>query len=170
MRADKRAQVVYYEKDLNIYPEIDELDFKIINLLISGYSNKEISEKVKIPLSTVQKRTRKIIRKGLITIRKEPDYKKLGFKTAFIHIYVANDNIYSIAEKFSKMDGVQSVSLHTGNSDILGFFLYKNTKQLMGLVSEIKGIEGIQRIAWSEEVYVIPSSKDNLLSVHSELK
>src|SRR5215831_13405007 len=111
MRADKRAQVVYYEKDLNIYPEIDELDFKIINLLISGYSNKEISEKVKIPLSTVQKRTRKIIRKGLITIRKEPDYKKLGFKTAFIHIYVANDNIYSIAEKFSKMDGVQSVSL-----------------------------------------------------------
>lgn len=40
----------------------------------------------------------------------------------------------------------------------------------MGIISEIKGIEGIQRIAWSEEVYIISSSKDNLLSMHSELR
>ena len=71
--------------------------------------------------------------------------------------------------QFSKMDGVQSVSLHIGNFDILGFLLYNNTKQLMGPVSGIKRIQGIKKVVWSEEVYTIPSKHDPL-SMHSELK
>jgi hypothetical protein len=41
---------------------------------------------------------------------------------------------------------------------------------LMGLVSEIKTIPGIEKVVWSEEVYTIPSSKHDPLSMHSELK
>lgn len=136
-----------------------------------GYDSKQIAEKVKVPLSTIQKRIRRIFDNGLISVRKEPNYKKLGFKTGIIYISINTDSIYAIAGIISKIDGVYSVSLHTGNPDILVFFLYKNTKQLIAIISEIKRIEGIARIAWSEEVIVLPAvKKENILSMHSELK
>jgi DNA-binding Lrp family transcriptional regulator len=170
MAGNMKNRSFIHELKTDLFPDIDELDLKLIKLLALGHTNNEIAEIERVPLSTVQKRTRSIIKRGIINIRYEPNYTKLGFKTGLIHICVSSDNVYEIAEKFSKIDGVQSVSLHVGNFDILGLFLYKNTKQLMGLVSEVKRIEGIEKIAWSEEVYTLPLSKHDPLSIHSELK
>jgi predicted transcriptional regulator len=76
---------------------INHVDLKLINLLVLAYSNKQITEK-KIPISTVQKRIKKIIENGFVD-KKEAIYKKLGLKSGLIYIYVANDIIYSIVEK-----------------------------------------------------------------------
>jgi DNA-binding NarL/FixJ family response regulator len=51
--------------DENINPEsdsklIDELDQKLMELLLKGYSNKKIASEAKSPLSTIQRRIRKI--------------------------------------------------------------------------------------------------------------
>lgn len=163
MVGNKKTRPYIQELNTNLFPNINELDLKLIKLIALGYTNNEIAEIERIPLSTVQKRTRRIIKDSFINIRYEPNYTKLGFKTGLIHVCVSNENTYEIAEKFSKMDGVQSVSLYIGNFDILAFLLYKNPKQLMGLVSEIKGIQATHQ-------YTIPSSKHDPLSMHSELK
>ena len=39
---------------------LDDIDMKIIELLTFGKSNKEISDKLVVPLSTIQRRTRKL--------------------------------------------------------------------------------------------------------------
>ena len=39
---------------------IDNMDMKVIELLTFGFNNKQISNKLKVPLSTIQRRTRKL--------------------------------------------------------------------------------------------------------------
>ena len=51
------------------------------------------------------------------------------------------------------MEGIISVAIHVGNSDILAEFVYVNADPLVDIISSIKKIEGIERIMWSQEMY-----------------
>ncbi|HET8793794.1 MAG TPA: hypothetical protein VFM31_08370, partial [Nitrososphaeraceae archaeon] len=58
-----------------------------------------------------------------------------------------------------------SVSVHVGNSDLVALFVYRESKDLVETMGEIKEIEGVDRILWSEEVYFIsPPSQKSLFS------
>ena len=69
------------------------------------------------------------------------------------------------------MDSVQAVSLHAGNSDIIGFFLYKNTQQVLGLIDEVKKIKGVGNIVWSK-VYTFTQMNhaSKMFVMHDELR
>jgi Lrp/AsnC family transcriptional regulator for asnA, asnC and gidA len=138
---------------------IDNIDIKIIELLTFGHSNKQISDKLEVPLSTIQRRTRKLGEKELIVTRTEPNYEKLGFKRGLIHIYLSKGEIDSVGQKLSKMRGIISASVHVGNSDLVGFFIYRNTKQLLKMTTDVKQIQGVEKVMWSEEVYSIKVDK-----------
>jgi len=138
---------------------MDSIDIKIIELLTFGHSNKQISDKLEVPLSTIQRRTRKLGEKDLIVTRTEPNYEKLGFKRGLIHVYLSKGEIDSVAQKLSKMRGIISASVHVGNSDLVGFFIYRNTKQLLKMTTDVKQIQGVENVMWSEEVYSIKVDK-----------
>ena len=138
---------------------IDDLDTKIIELLTFGYSNKQISDKLKIPLSTIQRRTRKLGEKELIVTRIEPNYEKLGFKRGLLHVYLNKGEVDSVGQKVAQMSGVLTTSVHVGNSDIVAFFIYRSTEQLLKLTSDVKRIPGVERVMWSEEVFSIAVDK-----------
>jgi Lrp/AsnC family transcriptional regulator for asnA, asnC and gidA len=138
---------------------IDSIDIKIIELLTFGHSNKEISDKLQVPLSTVQRRARKLGEKELIVTRTEPNYEKLGFKRGLIHVYLSKGEIDSVGQKISKMRGILSASVHVGNSDLVGFFIYRNTKQLLKMTTDVKQMQGVDKVMWSEEVYSIKVEK-----------
>jgi DNA-binding Lrp family transcriptional regulator len=59
---------------------IDDLDLKLLDLLARGNDNKLISAIVNVPLSTIQRRTRKLFEKGLVHSRIELDYRKMGLR------------------------------------------------------------------------------------------
>ena len=138
---------------------IDDIDIKIIELLTFGHSNKQVSDKLGVPLSTVQRRTRKLGEKELIVTRTEPNYEKLGFKRGLIHVYLSKGEIDSVGLKLSKMSGIISASVHVGNSDLVGFFIYRTTKQLLKMTTDVKQIPGVEKVMWSEEVYSIKIDK-----------
>jgi len=138
---------------------IDSMDMKVIELLTFGFNNKQISNKLKVPLSTIQRRTRKLGEKELILTKTEPNYEKLGFKRGLIHIYLSKGEIDSVGLALSKMKGIISASVHVGNSDIVGFFIYRNTRQLLKMTSDVKEIPGVEKVMWSEEVYSLPIDK-----------
>jgi hypothetical protein len=60
--------------------KIDELDAKMMNLMVQGHPNKEISKRLKVPLSTVQRRSRYLIAKGSISVRAEINLDNTGIK------------------------------------------------------------------------------------------
>lgn len=146
---------------------IDKLDVKIIELLISGRDNKYISLKTRIPLSTVQRRTRKLFEKELLNTKIELNYEKLGYKRGFLHVYLFDGDVNRIGERLASKPGILSVAVHIGNSDLVALFIYKDSKQLLDIISDTKTIEGVDRVLWSEEVYFIPvkEGKFNILNI-----
>src|SRR5215211_1277011 len=65
---------------------IDIIDKKIIELLIANHDNSFISQKLEIPLSTIQRRTRKLFEKEIISTKIELNYEKLGYKRGLLHV------------------------------------------------------------------------------------
>jgi DNA-binding Lrp family transcriptional regulator len=151
---------------------LDDSDLGIIKLLVAGHNNQQIANEMKIPLSTVQRKTRIMFEKGYVISRNEINYKQLGYRRGLIHIYLEHGDLKQTATRVTKMDSVQTVSLHAGNSDIIGFFLYKNTEQVLGLIDEVKKMEGVGNVVWSEEVYTFPQTNhaSKMFVMHDELR
>ena len=154
-------------KSNNLSNSIDKTDIQILQLLTEDYSNKRLSSMLKIPLSTVQRRVRKLIDKGFIVSKNQIDFTKFGFKSGSIHIYLDNGNMNAILDKVSKFQGVTSLEVHIGNSDIIAEIIYKHGRDLLNIITAVKKLEGVERIVWSEFIYgyPIPSNKTSFLEL-----
>lgn len=137
----------------------DNIDIKIIELMVNGRNNKQISSQLSIPLSTIQRRVRILLTKEIITPRVQLNYEKLGLKTGLLHIYLKNGDIDQTAKKVYEIDGITSFEIHIGNSDILANVVYKEGKELLKMITTIKKIEAVERIVWSERIYQSPSKE-----------
>ena len=67
------------------------------------------------------------------------------------------------------MEGIISVTIHVGNSDILAEFVYVNADSLVDIISSIKKIEGVERIMWSQEIENIIIPKDRVMKTYQKL-
>jgi DNA-binding Lrp family transcriptional regulator len=144
---------------------IDNIDFKILEILGSEYKNtKQIAAEVKVPLRTIQRKTKKLTETGIVNVKVELDYKKMGFKKGWLYVYLKGGKIKQIAEKLSSMYGMLSVSVQIGNSDIVCHFIYKDIRQVLDLISEAYRWQGVDRIIWSEEVYTMAVRKKYIVS------
>ena len=147
----------------DVFTHLDKTDFRIVSLLVLGYDNKKISSTLKIPLSTIQRRTRLILQSGIVTLEYQPDFKLLGMKKGLLHTYLEDGQLRKTGEKISKMDGILSVTIHVGNSDVVSEFVYDNSEELVDIIAAIKQIEGVDRVVWSEEVFKIHTTKENVM-------
>jgi DNA-binding Lrp family transcriptional regulator len=141
-----------FQLDLDTYI-IDNLDQKLFELLIKGYENKKIATEVKTPLSTIQRRIRKIFENQYISRKNEINYKKLGLRKGYLQITLRGEKSYEVAQKLAGISGIISVSEVAGNDfNILCICIFKNTEKLFRLIENIKTIEGIDKVACAEEV------------------
>jgi nitrate reductase NapAB chaperone NapD len=97
-------------------------------------------------------------------MRVEPNFKRLGIKKGLLHVYLSTGDINESIKEVAKMDGILSASVHVGNSDIVGDFVYEDSNQLIDTISKIKRLEGVDRVMWSEEVYSVPVDSENVIS------
>jgi DNA-binding Lrp family transcriptional regulator len=148
---------------------LDKTDYRIISLLIPGLENKDISKQLGIPLSTIQRRTRNIIKNGLVEIKIQPNFRRIGVKKGLLHIYVRSGSIKETAVELSKLDGVLSSSVHIGNSDVVSEFVYEDSEQLIDTIVKIKRLESVERVLWSEEVYTIDVDSDSIVRSFSKM-
>lgn len=147
----------------DIQSQMDKTDFRIVSLLVIGYDNKKISSTLKIPLSTIQRRTRRILFSEIVKLEYIPNFKMLGIKKGLLHTYLRDGQLRKTAEKISEMEGILSVTIHVGNSDVVSEFVYENSEDLVDIIAQIKQIQGVQQVVWSEEVSKLPSHKENIM-------
>jgi nitrate reductase NapAB chaperone NapD len=95
-------------------------------------------------------------------MKAELNLPMMGYKKGVIHVYIGNGDIEQIARRISTLDSVESVEIHIGNSDMISNIIYNDSKQLLQTISNIKKIEGVENIVWSEEVYNIRDSNSKL--------
>src|SRR5215469_4257311 len=155
--------------DENINPQsdyklIDEIDQKLIELLLKGYANKRIALEAKSPLSTIQRRIRRIFEDQYLHKKNELNYKKLGLRKGYLLISLKGDDSKLVAQKVSKIKGITYVSLVTGNIDIMSTCLFRETSDLFNIIESIKTLERIDTVSWAEEVHSIPSKEIMIFS------
>ena len=97
-KPDNNNENINQESD---YKLIDEIDQKLIELLLNGYSNKKIALEVKSPLSTIQRRIRKIFENEYIQKKTELNHKKLGLRKGYLLISLKGDYSNLVAEEVS---------------------------------------------------------------------
>lgn len=147
---------------LNATNQIDKIDIQILDLLVQNHNNKHISKALKIPLSTIQRRVRKLIEKGFVISKNLINFTRFGLKSGTIHIYLADGNFDTILSKVSKLKGVTSLEVHIGNSDIIAGVVYKEGRDLLDIIASIKKMDGLERIVWSERIYEYPLPDNNI--------
>jgi Lrp/AsnC family transcriptional regulator, regulator for asnA, asnC and gidA len=134
---------------INPFVDIDQTDLKLIELMISSHANKntkQMSTNLGISLSTVQRRIRNMIEKGVIVSRFQVDYEKIGYRKGLIHVYKMDGNSKEIIKAISKLKGITSIETHIGDSDILVSVIYKMSSDLSDIINGIKHIDGIKGI------------------------
>jgi len=137
---------------------IDEKDLKILNILQKNgkMTSKEISKILKIPITTVFTKIKRMEKEGIIKeYRAIVDYNKLGFNTlAFILASVSyrsekENKILSqreIAKEIAKFPEVQEVHIITGNWDLLIKIREKIWKALEKFViDKLRYVPGIEK-------------------------
>jgi len=101
---------------------------------------------------------------GIVNIKIEPNFKRLGIKKGMLHVYLRNGNIKEIASKISEIGGILSSSIHVGNSDVVADFVYDSSEYLLDTITTIRHMDNVDKVMWSEEVYSFPVSSENVLS------
>ena len=147
----------------NVFQSFDKTDYRIISLLVLDYDNKKISSTLKIPLSTIQRRTRRLLQSGIVKQEYTPNFKMLGIKKGLLHTYLQDGQLRKTAEKISEKEGIISVAIHVGNSDVVSEFVYEASEDLVDIIAEIKEIGGVDRVMWSEEIVKLSTHKENLM-------
>jgi Lrp/AsnC family transcriptional regulator for asnA, asnC and gidA len=139
----------------NPFGDIDETDLKLIELMISTPANKnnrQMSTILGISLSTVQRRLRNLVAKGVLISKFYVDYEKIGYRTGLIHVYKMNGNSKEIAKAISKLKGIISIENHIGDSDVLVRVIFKLSSDLSDIINGVKQIDGIKGVTWSERI------------------
>lgn len=140
--------------------KIDKIDIDVIKLLLLEKSNKAISSTMNLPISTVQRRIRKIVDQDIVISQNRLNHSRLGYRTGLFLIYLSFGNIQDIAQKVLGLYGIISVEIHIGDSDIIADYVYKDGNDLLDIVTQIKKMEGVERVIWSERVSKISANND----------
>jgi len=151
------------------YKLIDEVDQKLLELLLKGYTNKKIALEAKSPLSTIQRRIRKIFGNEYVHKKTELNHKKLGLRKGHLLISLKGDHSNLVAQKISTIRGITCVSLVTGIIDILCACLFRETADLFKIIETIKTIENVDKVSWAEEVSNIPSVEITVFSFQESI-
>jgi DNA-binding Lrp family transcriptional regulator len=118
-------------------------------------STKEASKALNVPLSTVQRRVRLLVNAGILMMKMDVEYRLLGFKRGLLQIHLRNGGLKSLVEELSRIPGMLSVSVHVGSSDIVCSFIYRNSMQLLDVMSHTRDLKEVEKIIWSEEVFSV---------------
>ncbi len=131
--------------------ELDQVDFKILNLLIQDATlpYTEIAKQVFVSDGTVHVRMKKLKDLGIIRhAQLHVDYAKLGWDVeAFLGIYLEKSSQYDeVATKLKEIPEVISLNYTTGSYSMLAKIICRDTKHLRDVLHDkVQPIVGIQR-------------------------
>jgi DNA-binding Lrp family transcriptional regulator len=139
---------------------ISPADKKILKALLSstgGVSSLTLSKELDIPLSTVQRR-RKRLEANLLEMSYTLKVERFGWRTATLFISTRNGMTAAVGKEIlAWKDVVAAVSRTMGENsiDLRADIVFKDNEELAETIGRIKAIEGVERVSWSEQIKTI---------------
>ena len=147
---------------------LDSINIKIISELIRkpDISSLNLSKKLDIPLSTLQRR-RARIEKDILKKTYTFNYKSFGARVGDLIINVDKGRSDGVAQSILKKYKNNVTYCHTRidlTHSVLGHVIYKDTEELYYLIENIKAMEYVNSLSWSETVNVIGDNNSEVIS------
>lgn len=139
---------------------LSQVDRKILKILLSpdGHekSTKSISTKLGIPVTTIRRRRKRLENKFLKMLY-VLDIEKFGWRRIDFFISIRNGLINSVSNKLIELNDVTYVGKSIGEHtiDLRVETIVKDNVVLLDVLEQIKGMEGVRDVVWSEIVNVV---------------
>src|ERR687883_751260 len=147
---------------------LDNTNLKIISELLKNpsISSLILAKRLDIPLSTLQRR-RIRIEKDILKKTYTLNYRAFGARVGDLIINVDKGKSDEVAQTILMKYKNNVVYCHTRIDlihSVLAHVIYKNTEDLYYLIENIKAIEYVNGLSWSEMVNVIGDNNSEVMS------
>lgn len=137
---------------------LDRINLGIVEMLVNNGDIKsaDIAAKLKVPLSTIQRRRSHLERNAILKKNYYVDLKRLGLRTAEISVATKNGESQNVLNTFFNRHkrNIIDTALRIGNPDTNISFrvAYADSRELFNLLEEIKEMEIVSEVQWSEYI------------------
>ena len=143
------------------------VDRKILAILLESdrrVSSSEVSKKLGIPMSTVQRR-RKRLEKEYITANYSLNSKNFGWRTVDLLIATERGATLQVGKELLKRRDVSTVASMLGEHaiNLRAEALVMSNTELLRLLEQVKAIDGVRDVLWCEVVETIGKNSLGIL-------
>ena len=137
---------------------LDSINLGIVEALVNNgdIKSSEIAAKLKIPLSTIQRRRSNLEKSSILKKNYTLDLKKLGLRVSEISVATRKGESQNVMDNFYKKHkkNIVDMALRIGNPDTNISFrvAYTDSNELFNLLEEIKEMEAVSMVQWSEYI------------------
>ena len=147
----------YSRKEGGVY--FTEVDKKVLKSLLESsgrVSSLSLSRKLEIPLTTVQRR-RKRLESEFLEVTYSLRLEKLGWRKAELLVSTHSGMTSSVGKELLGHNSITRVSKAIGEHtiDLHVEVVFKNNKELLNLIEWAKSLDGIRDIVWTEPVEMV---------------
>jgi DNA-binding Lrp family transcriptional regulator len=139
--------------------KLSEVDKKMLQTLLASsgrVSSLALSRKLEIPLTTIQRRRKRLESEFL-----EVDYSlrldKLGWRNADLLISTSRGAASSIGKELLSHNAITRVCRSIGEHtiDLHAQMVFKNNTELLNVIEWIKALDGVKDVVWTEPVELV---------------
>jgi DNA-binding Lrp family transcriptional regulator len=153
----------------SVSPLFDKINIQILQELFKNYHIKssEISLKLKIPLSTIQRRRNAIEKSGFLQHKFEIDPKKFGLRSADLLVDVSKGDCEEIAKEILNQyrKNILQITIRIGSPKInlIATVFYKDTDEAFEIMQHVRRMEHVENVEWSEVVKTVLKNDSGIL-------
>lgn len=140
--------------------DLSSLDRNLLKILLQPNgdlkSTKSLSDKLRIPITTVRRR-RKRLERSFLKLHYILDIEKFGWRRVDFFIAIKNGMVNAVANKLLDSDEVTYVGKSIGEHtiDLRVETIVKDNASVLDILEKIKAMEGVNDVVWSEIVSVV---------------
>jgi DNA-binding Lrp family transcriptional regulator len=152
---------------------LSEVDKKMLQTLLASsgrVSSLALSRKLEIPLTTIQRR-RKRLESEFLEVAYSLRLDKLGWRNADLLISTSKGKAHSIGKELLTNNAVTRVCRSIGEHtiDLHAEIVFKNNIELLHAIEWIKSLDGVSGVMWTEPIELMGKKKEIADKVMSEL-
>ena len=119
-------------------------------------STGDISKRMGIPITTIRRR-RKRLERDFLKVHYVLDIEKFGWRRVDFFISIRNGMINTVGKRLMEMDDVTYVGKSIGEHtiDLRVETIVKDNSVLLNLLEDIKAMQGVKDVVWSEIVSIV---------------
>ena len=158
------------DKDSQIFP-IDSIDINIIRELLAkaDIRSADIASKYKIPISTIQRRRKRLV-DSILEKKFLLDITKTGLRSGMILANVERGKAKEVAKMIlegHKSNVISSSTRINDQNNVIAEIIYNNSSELHNILEQVKQSPYVSSAIWSELVEIVGNNDAPIIAALS---